>query len=253
MLVFDHVALAAAGVIPLQRFLAGRHGGIVIGGGTPEGSGFRAMQLRLGRGEEGMTIELLEPWDAAHNDFLQRFVTSNGAGPHHFTFKTNDIEAELERVRGLGFEPVAVNFDNPGWREFFIHPKQSHGPVVQIAQSGGDRRSMAEVLERALEGELSEWGSQWWSDLNLVRGSAVSTLERVVIATPDVDAGIAFYGDVLGGVVARNAKGASITWSGGTLALEEVDVERPAIDRLEMSGDNVADEAVELGTRFVAV
>ncbi len=253
MLKFDHVALAAERVAPLQRFLAGRHGGVVIGGGSPPGSGFQAMQMRIGRGEDGMTIELLEPWDVEHNDFLVRFLSASGPGPHHFTFKTGNIEAELERFRSLGFDPVGVNFTKDFWREFFLHPKQSHGPVIQIAQSTGDRGSMTEALARAMGGDHVSWGDPWWSDVDVARGSAVSTLEQVVIASPDLDAGVAFYGDVLGGVVERTSRTATVTWSGGTVMLELADVARPRIDRLEMSGDNVADEHLELGTRFVAV
>jgi hypothetical protein len=146
-----------------------------------------------------------------------------------------------------------VNFSNDFWREFFLHPKQSHGPVIQIAQPGGERGSMTEVLDLAMSGDHVGWGDPWWADVDLARGSAVSTLEQVVIATRDLDAGVAFYGDVLGGVVDRTARTATITWTGGTVTLELANVARPRVDRLEMSGDNVADEHVELGTRFVAV
>lgn len=211
------------------------------------------MQIRIGRGEDGMTIELLEPWETERNDFLARFLRANGAGPHHFTFKTPDIRAELRRFETLGFDPVGVNFSNSFWQEFFIHPKQSHGPVIQIAQPGEDQGSMTELLARAIAGEHTAWGEPWWSAIDLTRGSAVSTLEQVVIATPDLDAGVAFYGDVLGGVVDRTVRTATITWSGGTVMLEQAAVDRPRVDRLEMSGDNVADEHVEQGTRFVAV
>lgn len=211
------------------------------------------MQMRIGRGEDGMTIELLEPWEVDQNDFLARFLRAGGPGPHHFTFKTTDIEAELKRFQSLGFDPVGVNFSNDFWREFFIHPKQGHGPVIQIAQPGDDRGSMAEVLDRALIGDQAAWSDPWWAEVDVARGSAVSTLEQVVIATPDVDAGVTFYGDVLGGVVDRSPRTATVTWSGGTVALEQADVARPRIDRLEMSGDNVADQHIELGTRFVAV
>ncbi len=89
--------------------------------------------------------------------------------------------------------------------------------------------------------------------IDLVRGFAESALEQVVIATPDLGAGVAFYGDVLGGVVDWTARTATITWAGGTVTLEQADVARPRIARLEMSGENVADGHLELGTRFVAV
>lgn len=200
-----------------------------------------------------MTVELLEPWEGDRNDFLVRFLAANGAGPHHFTFKTPDIVAELERFRTLGFDPVGVNFSNSFWQEFFIHPRQGHGPVIQIAQPGDDHQSMTELLARSMAGENSAWGEPWWSDLDVVRGSAISRLEQVVISTPDLEAGVALYGDVLGGVVNRTPRTATITWSGGTVTLEEAPVERPRIDRLELSGDNVADDHTEQGTRFVAV
>ena len=253
MLKFDHIALAADRVVPLQQFLAGRHGGVVIGGGSPPGSGFRAMQIRIGRGEDGMTIELLEPWEVERNDFLARFLSGNGPGPHHFTFKTADIQAELKRFEALGFDPVGVNFSNSFWQEFFIHPNQGHGPVIQVAQPGDDQGSMTHMLALAMAGEHMAWGDAWWSATDLARGSAVSTLEQVVIATPDLEAGVAFYGDVLGGVVDRTVRNATITWSGGTVMLEQAGIDRPRVDRLELSGDNVADDHVEQGTRFVAV
>ena len=211
------------------------------------------MQVRVGRGEDGMTIELLEPWEVEQNDFLARFLRASGPGPHHFTFKTADIQAELERFQSLGFDPVGVNFSNDFWREFFLHPKQGHGPVIQIAQPGDERGSMTEVLGQAMVGGHVAWGDPWWAEVDVARGSAVSTLEQVVIATPDLDAGVVFYGDVLGGVVDRTARTATITWAGGTVTLEQAEINRPRIDRLEMSGDNVADEHVEQGTRFVAV
>lgn len=201
-----------------------------------------------------MTIELLEPWEVERNDFLARFLTAHGPGPHHFTFKTRDIEMELERFRSLGFDPVGVNFSNAFWREFFIHPKQGHGPVIQVAQSDVVGGSMTERLARAMSGgETAAWGEPWWSEADLERGSAISTFEQVVISTPDLDSGVKFYGDVLGGVVDRTPRTATITWSGGTVMLETAEVGRPRVDRLEMSGANVADEHVELGARFVAV
>lgn len=200
-----------------------------------------------------MTIELLEPWDVHVNDFLDRFLVAGGPRPHHFTFKTPDIRAELERFQGLGFEPVGVNFSNEHWQEFFIHPKRGHGPVIQIAQPGGERPPMPDVIELAMNNEFEGWGTPWWEETDVTRGSAASTLEQVVIHTNDLDAGVAFYGDVLGGVINRTSRTATVTWTGGTVTLELADVTRPRIDRLEMSGDAVAEVRTVDGTTFVAV
>ncbi|MDX1450328.1 MAG: VOC family protein, partial [Acidimicrobiia bacterium] len=188
---FDHVAIAAPDHRPVLRSITGELGGLVISGGTPPGSGFRAMQIRIGRGLDGMTVELLEPHQPENNDFLQRFVESTGGGVHHITFKTDDIVAERERLRSLGIEPVGVNFASRGWMEMFIHPKDAHGTVIQIAQSSWKPQAMDEWLaglpDSVMIFDQSETGP-WWDPEAVLTSDRVATLERVVIATPDPEA-----------------------------------------------------------------
>ncbi|MGH8976739.1 MAG: VOC family protein, partial [Acidimicrobiia bacterium] len=108
----DHVALAASDTSPALKLLTGRLGGTVIFGGA--GPGFRPMQVWVGdHAGDGMSIELLEPWDTEHNDFLERFLTRNGEGPHHLTFKVDDLEATLLRLTEVGLTPVAVDLSQP--------------------------------------------------------------------------------------------------------------------------------------------
>ena len=40
-------------------------------------------------------------------------------------------------MRALGIEPVGVNLGNPNWREAFLHPRNAHGIVIQVAQQAG--------------------------------------------------------------------------------------------------------------------
>ncbi|MDH3307845.1 MAG: VOC family protein [Acidimicrobiia bacterium] len=252
MLDFDHVAIATNGVRPLLRFLTGTLGGVVLSGGSPPGAGFRALQVRIGRANAGMTVELLERWDVEHNDFLARFLDHTGAGPHHFTFKTKDIVGELARLEEAGLEPVGVNFDNPAWQELFLHPRQGHGPVIQIAESGFPTVPMAVAIEKALAGEVSQWGEPWWNEADAVVGTAAALLERVIIATDDVEGGAAFYRDVLNASVTEAPGGLALRWSGGEIVLEAADVDRPRVDRLEVS-NGLWDEKLIEGTRFVPV
>ena len=132
----DHVALATRDVRDALDVLVGELGGTILFGGNSVG--FRPMQLRLGDATGGMNVELLEPWDVERNDFLERFVARHGAGPHHLTFKVDDLTATLERVRSSGYRPVNIDLSDPDWKEAFLHPREAHGTVVQLAEARGN-------------------------------------------------------------------------------------------------------------------
>jgi methylmalonyl-CoA/ethylmalonyl-CoA epimerase len=86
----------------------------------------------------GTKIELLEATPDVGSDFIRRFLARNGPGPHHYTFKVPDFGAALERVRSVGYDVVGESSENPEWMEAFLHPKQSHGIVIQLAHEGSD-------------------------------------------------------------------------------------------------------------------
>ena len=84
---------------PFGRLLGGSW---VYGGDAP---GFWWGQLRF---RAGPKTELLTPAGPGAA-FLERFLASHGAGPHHFTFTVPDIAAALSRVRAAGIEPVQIS------------------------------------------------------------------------------------------------------------------------------------------------
>jgi catechol 2,3-dioxygenase-like lactoylglutathione lyase family enzyme len=59
----------------------------------------------------------------------------HGEGPHHITFKTDDIEAAIEQVLASGYELVDVNLADDRWKEAFLRPSTAHGTLIQLAQS----------------------------------------------------------------------------------------------------------------------
>ncbi len=249
---FDHVALAVADADPVFRVLAGELGAVPLWGGEPPGKGFRAAQLRMGRGSEGMTVELITPHRSESDDFLARFLAESGEGPHHLTFKVDDLEAELGRLSGLGFEPVNVDLSNPAWREAFIHPRQSHGTVIQIAQPGYEPPPIGEMVEAALrDGPFVMAGERWWGPDAVRVGGTVAVLRRVVIATPDLEGGVSFYADILCGQARPvDPDRVDLVWDGGVVRLERATVPRPRIDRLEFEGGDGRPRTVG-GTRFL--
>jgi catechol 2,3-dioxygenase-like lactoylglutathione lyase family enzyme len=246
----DHVAIATNDVSEVLGFLVGELGAPVLFGGL--NVGFRAMQLEPG----GLRIELLEPHNVEVNDFLHRFLQRSGEGPHHLTFKTDNIEHDLERAAAAGYEPVGVNIGNAFWREAFILPKQAGGTVVQLAESAFDPMEFKEQIDQMTrqrnEDGLSEMGvARWWPDPP-PRPDQVSTLDRVVMATTDASETLRLYRDLLDGKVTERGEGwLELGWPGGGHIRFEEGGPPPGIDRLEWTHEGPAKHHVVAGTKFV--
>jgi hypothetical protein len=174
-----------------------------------------------------MAIELLEPWNTEANDFLARFLDRNGEGPHHLTFKTDDIKRELDRAADAGYHPVGVNIDNPWWKEAFIHPKETGNTVVQIAQSG--------IEPAMLDTVAGEYGpGRWWTEPPPPSDER-ATLDRVVIATDEIGRALDLYTELLHGETVSHGEGwIELGWpGGGRVALEAAAGRKEGINRLE--------------------
>ncbi len=244
----DHVAIATNDVTDLLNTLVGTLGAPVIFGGV--NLGFRAMQVQAG----DMRIELLEPFNTEVNDFLKRFLDSNGEGPHHLTFKTDDIEAELDRVKAAGFNPVGVNFAIEYWKEMFIHPKEAGGTVIQIAQSKfGPLDFDSDAPSGApSEGQAGDYGpGKWWPDTPPV-AEPRANLRRVVITTEEMSRALALYRDLLGGQREDFGEGwVELGWaSGGRVRLEHAAGRPEGVDRLEWTRPGPQAELNVAGTTF---
>jgi len=127
MVTFDHVAIAVRRIAdgePMLRELLGAAPG--EGG---DGRGFTFQQYAL----PGGVVELLQP--KGDDSFLHRFLRDRGEGLHHITLKVSGLEAWAARLRAAGYRVVGENYENPAWRELFLHPKSAHGVLVQFAET----------------------------------------------------------------------------------------------------------------------
>lgn len=244
----DHIALATRDVTEPLATLVGRLGGTVISGG--EWIGFRPMQVFLGNDAGGMKVELLEPWDVDRNDFLERFLQRHGAGPHHLTFKVDDLPTALDRVSAAGLTPVGVDLTQPEWREAFLLPRDAHGTVVQLADS-----SMATGLPldeyRAATANGVMASPKWWPEPP-ARANDGARLRSIVLRVKDGAAARGFFGDLLcGSPTEMNTNdGFELEWpGGGRLRFEVVPDAAPGIARLELEGEPAELEIA--GARFV--
>ncbi len=80
-------------------------------------------------------LELLEALGS--DSPVARFLEKRGEGLHHLAFEVDDIHAHMQRLRERGFDPLS---DEPrpgadGKLIFFLHPKQTHGVLVEFCQS----------------------------------------------------------------------------------------------------------------------
>ncbi len=190
-MILDHLAVGTPDLRPGWELFAGVLGGTwAYGGDSP---GFWWGQLNYAAGPK---IELLTPAEHPEVDFLKRFLTARGAGPHHFNFMVTDIDTALARIRAFGVEPVGVDLSHPEWQEAFLHPRTAHGIVIQVAQQSGSPES-------APPRELPEPGPATRMDL----------IEHHV---GDLDGAVRLFRDVLDGSLATcTPENAELAWPGG--------------------------------------
>ncbi|MBA2439318.1 MAG: methylmalonyl-CoA epimerase [Thermoleophilaceae bacterium] len=97
---------------------------------TVEEFGVEAALLEIG----GAHVELLTPTNP--DSGVAKFLERKGPGMHHVAYRTDDIEAVLERVRAAGLrlideQPRTGIQDS---RVAFLHPKSTGGVLTEIVQ-----------------------------------------------------------------------------------------------------------------------
>lgn len=141
------------------------------------------------------TLELLEPLPTTGSAFLQRFLDRNGPGPHHLTYKVDDFDRTLDEVAAGGHELVGVDRSQPTWQQAFLHPKASHGIVIQLAHQG----QAPEAEPAADQDPEGEGGSGWPNETQLPPSSqprAALTLVEHLVA--DLDGAVKLFAGPLG-------------------------------------------------------
>lgn len=144
----DHVSIGVwdiAAAAHLPDFMGGRF----RDGGLSHNGQFRWAQWDLPFGK----LEMIAPIDRDDDTFLTRFLRDHGEGPHHLTFKVHDIDTAVARARELGFEIVGYSTEHEGWKEAFIHPRSSHGVLIQLAEFDERWRTTGRTLDDALSEE----------------------------------------------------------------------------------------------------
>lgn len=90
--------------------------------------GVKAALMPVGHSE----IELLEP--IREGTGIAKFLESRGGGMHHLCFETDDIDAELGRLKGID-TPLIDETARAGLAGMiaFLHPKCTHRTLIELA------------------------------------------------------------------------------------------------------------------------
>lgn len=83
---------------------------------------------------EGTRIELIHPLDGQGP--VQTFLEKRGGGMHHLCFASDDLDADVARLREKGwrFLTDAPTPGAHGTRVIFIHPKSADGVLIELAE-----------------------------------------------------------------------------------------------------------------------
>lgn len=79
-------------------------------------------------------IELVNPLNGGGP--IASYLEKRGPGLHHLCFRTDDIDADVSRLRAKGYQFIG---DAPtpgahGSRVIFIHPKSCDGVLIELSQ-----------------------------------------------------------------------------------------------------------------------
>ena len=83
---------------------------------------------------DGTKIELIHP--IAGEGPVAAYLEKRGGGLHHLCFETDDIEADIARLKekGYRFLSEAPKPGAHGTRVAFIHPKSCGGVLIELAE-----------------------------------------------------------------------------------------------------------------------
>jgi len=126
----DHIAIAVSDLDEAAAFFADRLGLEVGGIETVAEQKTKVAFIQVGQ----VRIELVQPTEP--DSPVGKFIANRGEGIHHIALRTDGIEEELS---GLADKGVRLIDKEPksgahGAKIAFVHPKSSHGVLLEVCQ-----------------------------------------------------------------------------------------------------------------------
>ncbi len=125
----DHVAIATEDTHAAGKFWSRLLGAELDHWTISPDEGFRVAQFHLPKRQAG--LELIGPFD--EHSFIHKFLRERGPGFHHMTIEVEDIDQAVAHLRDeMGVEPLSEPFSDYEWRQFFVHPRDTGGVLLQF-------------------------------------------------------------------------------------------------------------------------
>lgn len=133
----DHVSMAVWDLEEQIKLFTERYGLKVAGRFHADEEEFKGATLTFPGG--GMEFEFIAP--TTETSFVARFLKERGPGLHHITFQVEDTHKWAAHLEENGVKPFGGVRDNEGWRETFVHPRDSKGVLYQFYQESPEHEA----------------------------------------------------------------------------------------------------------------
>ena len=126
----DHVGVAVSDLEDGIELYSERLGMTLSHRETVEEQGVEAVLLDVGP----CHVELLKP--LGPETTVGKFIERKGEGLHHVAYRTADIDASLEELRGKGVELIdsEARIGIRSSRVAFLHPKATGGVLTELVE-----------------------------------------------------------------------------------------------------------------------
>lgn len=126
----DHIGIAVSNLDDALKFYEEILGMNLHGTEVIEEQRVKVAFLPIGDTE----IELLESTDAEGP--IAKFIEKKGQGMQHIAYRVDDIEKELEELKGKGVRLIdeKPRYGAGGAKIAFLHPKSTNGVLVELCQ-----------------------------------------------------------------------------------------------------------------------
>ena len=72
-----------------------------------------------------------------------RYLEKNGDGLHHICLESDNLDADLEMLKPLGYDLIKpIGSNDYGFRVGWIHPKQAQGVLIELGKPQGQTRHL---------------------------------------------------------------------------------------------------------------
>lgn len=127
----DHIGIAVRSLEAAEKLYLGALGGKEIRRETLAPMRLKILKLELG----GAVIELLEPADE-QEPVISKFLRERGEGIHHICYEVPDLHKAQADLAARGYHAIWPEPRRGSQNKLvtFLHPKQTHGVLIELSQ-----------------------------------------------------------------------------------------------------------------------